>query len=315
MPTASFREYSGTAAELYQSFFVPAIATPASDELLRTADLRAGERVLDVACGTGIITRAAAEQVGQTGTVTAIDLAPDMLEVAKATPAAGAPIEWHQADAASLPLPDASYDVALCQMGVMFMEDRTGALAELHRVLTPGGRVVINTPGRIQPLFKAMEQAIVEHIGPELGAFVSAVFSMHDPSALAALLDDTGFTDVSSKEYTAHFTLRAHQVPLELHQPHAHGPDRGRGVRGGQGGHGTPSRRGVDAPRRRRNEPTRPADRPRLGSTLLRPAPSLGSCTRRTGSAGATPPGLSGACGRTAEPSGADRVGHTGAAA
>lgn len=207
MRTASFRDYSGTAAELYQSFFVPAIATPVSGELLRTADLRAGERVLDVACGTGIITRAAAEQVGQTGTVTAIDVAPDMLEVAKATPAAGAPIDWHQADAASLPLPDASYDVALCQMGLMFVEDRTGALAELHRVLTPGGRVVINTPGRIQPLFKAMEQAIVEHIGPELGAFVSAVFSMHDPSALAALLGATGFTDVSSKEYAARLTL------------------------------------------------------------------------------------------------------------
>jgi len=209
MTTASYREYSGTAAELYQSFFVPAIATPVSGELLRTADLRAGERVLDVACGTGVITRAAAEQVGQTGTVTAVDLAPDMLEVAKATPAAGAPIEWHQANAASLPLPDASYDVALCQMGLMFMDDRTRALAELHRVLTPGGRVVINTPGRIQPLFKAMEQAIVEHIGPELGAFVSVVFSMHDPSTLAGLLGDTGFTDVSSKEYTARFTLPA----------------------------------------------------------------------------------------------------------
>lgn len=207
MATASYREYSGTAAELYQSFFVPAIATPVSGELLRTADLRAGERVLDVACGTGIITRAAAEQVGQTGMVTAIDLAPDMLEVAKATPAAGAPIEWHQADAASLPLPDASYDVALCQMGLMFMADRTGAFAELHRILTPGGRVVINTPGRIQPLFRAMEQAIVEHIGPELGAFVSAVFSMHDPSALAGLLGDAGFTDVSAKEYAARFTL------------------------------------------------------------------------------------------------------------
>lgn len=207
MPTASYREYSGTAAELYQSFFVPAIATPVSGELLRTADLRAGERVLDVACGTGIITRAAAEQVGPTGTVTAIDLAPDMLEVAKATPAAGSPIEWHQGDAASLPLPDASYDVALCQMGLMFMEDRTGALAELHRVLTPGGRVVINTPGRIQPLFKVMERAIVEHIGPELGAFVSAVFSMHEPSALAGLLGDAGFADVSSKEYTARLML------------------------------------------------------------------------------------------------------------
>ena len=207
MPAASYREYSDTAAELYQSFFVPAIATPVSRELLRTADLRAGERVLDVACGTGIITRAAAELVGQTGTVTAVDLAPDMLQVAKATPAAGAPIEWHQADAAALPLPDASYDVALCQMGLMFVEDRTGALAELRRVLAPGGRVVINTPGRIQPPFDVMEQAIVEHIGPELGAFVGAVFSMHDQLALAALLDDAGFTDVSSKEYTARLTL------------------------------------------------------------------------------------------------------------
>lgn len=207
MTVASYRNYSGTAAELYQSFFVPTVASPVSGELLRTADLRTGERVLDVACGTGIITRAAAEQVGQTGTVTAVDLAPDMLEVAKATPAAGAPIQWHQADATSLPLPDASYDVALCQMGIMFMEDRTRPLAELRRVLTPGGRVVINTPGRIQPLFEAMEQAIVEHIGPQLGAFVSAVFSMHDPSALASLLEDTGFTGVSSKEYTVRLTL------------------------------------------------------------------------------------------------------------
>ena len=207
MTTATYRAYSGAAAELYQSFFVPTIATPVSGELLRTADLRAGERVLDVACGTGVITRTAAEQVGQLGMVTAVDLAPDMLEVAKATPAAGAPIQWHQADAASLPLPDASYDVALCQMGLMLMEDRSGALTELHRVLTPGGRVAINTPGRIQPLFEAMEQAIVEHIGPHLGSFVSAVFSMHDPTALAGLLHDAGFTDISSKEYTAHFTL------------------------------------------------------------------------------------------------------------
>ena len=207
MTIASYRHYSGTAAELYQSFFVPAIATPVSGELLRTADLRPGERVLDVACGTGVITRAAAEQVGQTGTVTAVDLAPDMLDVAKATPAGGAPIEWHRADAASLPLPDESYDVALCQMGLMFLEDRSSATAELHRVLTPGGRVVVNTPGRIQPPFEAMEQAIVEHIAPDLGAFVGAVFSMHDPSTLAGLLRSAGFTDVSSKEYITQLAL------------------------------------------------------------------------------------------------------------
>jgi SAM-dependent methyltransferase len=130
-----------------------------------------------------------------------------MLEVAKATPAAGAPIEWRNADAASLPLPDQSYDVAFCQMGLMFMEDRPGALSELHRVLAPGGRVVINTPGHIQPLFEVMEQAVVEHIHPDLGAFVSAVFAMHDPEVLADLLRNAGFTDVSAKEYVARFSL------------------------------------------------------------------------------------------------------------
>lgn len=207
MTSATYRHYSGTAAQLYQSFFVPVIATPVSRELLRSAALGAGMRVLDVACGTGVVTRAAAEQVGQTGSVTGIDVASDMIAVAKTIPAAGAPITWQEADAASLPLPDEFYDVGLCQMGLMFMEDRAGVLGELHRVLTPGGRVVINTPGRIQPLFEAMEQAIVDNLDPALGAFVSAVFSMHDSSVLADLLHKGGFSEVTSKEYTADFDL------------------------------------------------------------------------------------------------------------
>jgi ubiquinone/menaquinone biosynthesis C-methylase UbiE len=207
MTTATYRHYSGTAAELYQSFFVPSIATPVSAELLSTAALRPGTRVVDIACGTGVVTRAAAEQIGPTGSVTGIDVAPDMIAVAKAIPSGGAPITWQEADAASLPLPDESYDVGLCQMGLMFMEDRAGALRELHRVLAPGGRVVVNTPGRIQHLFEVMEQAIADNLEPSLGAFVSAVFSMHDPSALAALLQEAGFGDVSCKAYSAIFDL------------------------------------------------------------------------------------------------------------
>ena len=207
MTTATYRTYSGTAAELYESFFVPSIAKPVSGELLRAAALEPGTRVIDVACGTGVVTRAAAEQVGPTGTVTGIDIAPDMLAVARGTPAGGAPITWLEADAASLPLPDEHYDVGLCQMGLMFMDDRVSALAELRRVLAPGGRIAVNTPGRIQPLFEAMEAAIVENIDPGLGAFVGAVFSMHDPSTLADLLRDAGFAEVTSKEYTASFDL------------------------------------------------------------------------------------------------------------
>jgi ubiquinone/menaquinone biosynthesis C-methylase UbiE len=213
MTTATYRHYSGTAAELYQSFFVPSIATPVSAELLRTAALQPGTRVLDVACGTGVVTRAAAELIAPTGSVTGIDLAPDMIEVARSIPAGGAPIAWQAADAASLPLPDRSYDVVLCQMGLMFMEDRAGALRELHRVLAPGGRVVVNTPGRIQPLFEVMEQAIADNLDPRLGAFVSAVFSMHDPSVLADLLREAGFGNVASREYSAVFDLPG---PLEF---------------------------------------------------------------------------------------------------
>jgi ubiquinone/menaquinone biosynthesis C-methylase UbiE len=210
MSSPSYRNFTGTGAQNYQRHFVPAIATPVSAGLLRTAALQSGERVLDIACGTGVIARLAAEQVGPGGSVTGVDIAPDMIDVAKSTPApAGPHIDWHVSDAASLPLPDNSYDVALCQMGLMFMEDRPAALAEMHRVLVAGGRVVVNTPGPIQPAFESMEQAIIEHISPDLGGFVRAVFSMHDPDALAELLRDAGFQDVSATVETATFHLAA----------------------------------------------------------------------------------------------------------
>jgi len=208
MANPSYRNFTGNGAENYQRYFVPAIATPVSAGLLDTADLQSGERVLDVACGTGVIARLASERVGPSGSVTAIDVAPDMISVAKSTPVpGGSHIEWHVSDAASLPLADDSYDAVLCQMGLMFMEDRAAALSEMRRVVAPGGRVVVNTPGPIQPAFVLMEQAIVEHISRELGGFVRAVFSMHDPDALAALLRTAGLHDASATQSTATFQL------------------------------------------------------------------------------------------------------------
>jgi SAM-dependent methyltransferase len=210
MSSVSYRNFTGTGAENYQRYFVPAIATPVSADLLRTADLQPGERVLDVACGTRT-DRPPGRRAGRNdrgGDGGRRRIAPDMIDVAKAAPSAsGSPIDWHVGDATSLQLPDDSYDAILCQLGLMFMEDRPAALAEMRRVLAPGGRIVVNTPGSIQPTFELMEQAIVEHIGPELGGFVRAVFSMHDPDAVATLLRNAGLDDVSSTVSTATFRL------------------------------------------------------------------------------------------------------------
>ena len=204
----SYRDLTGTAAENYQRYFVPAIGTPASAHLLRTAALQPGERVADVACGTGVVARLAAAQVGATGSVTGIDLAPDMIEVARRVPtSAGPAIDWQVGDAEALPLDDESCDVVLCQMGLMFMADPTAALAEMRRVLVPGGRVVVSTPGRIQPPFELMEKAIVEHLDPDLGGFVRAVFSVHDPDVVGGLLRDAGFRDVDANEEVTELDL------------------------------------------------------------------------------------------------------------
>lgn len=206
MSDLTYRSFTGTGAENYEKFFVPAIGLPVSAGLLDAADLREGERVLDVACGTGLIARLAAEQVGASGSVTGIDVAPDMIDVARTISPEGTQIDWHVGDAASLPLPDESYDVVFCQMGLMFMEDRGSALAEMRRVLAQGGRIVVNTPGQIQPPFEIMEQAIVSHINAELGGFVRAVFSMPDPAAVAGLLTEAGLNEVTSEVSTT--TLR-----------------------------------------------------------------------------------------------------------
>jgi len=144
MSTPSYRTYSASAAESYQRFFEPAIATPVSGPLLEAATLQPGERVLDVACGTGVIARRAAELVGPTGSVAGVDLAPDMIDVAKGLEAVdGAHVEWHVADAASLPIPDAAYDVALC-LGASFVYgglvptlERLGRIAPLVAVGEP----------------------------------------------------------------------------------------------------------------------------------------------------------------------------------
>jgi ubiquinone/menaquinone biosynthesis C-methylase UbiE len=195
---ATYEQYAASAAENYERHFVPVIGAPFARRLLGVARLTPGERVLDVACGTGIATRLAAEAVGPTGTVTGADVNPGMLDVARAAVPARTGTTWHEAPAEDLRLPDSSYDAVLCSLGIMFFPDKPRALREMHRVLVPGGRAVLGTPGPTPPLMAAIDEALIAHVGPGASMFVHAVFSVHDPGAVRGLLEAANFEDIET---------------------------------------------------------------------------------------------------------------------
>jgi ubiquinone/menaquinone biosynthesis C-methylase UbiE len=122
------KDYSANVAENYERFFVPAIGAPVAADLIECAELRPGERVLDVACGTGVVARLAAERVGGTGAVAGLDLNPGMLAVARSVTPSDMVIDWHEASAEAMPLSDESFDVVLCQLGLQFVPDLRGLL-------------------------------------------------------------------------------------------------------------------------------------------------------------------------------------------
>lgn len=188
--------FSANPAENYARFFVPSIGKPMADDLIAAAGLQPGQRVLDVACGTGVVARLAAERVGASGAVTGVDLNPGMLAAARAQQHAGAAIEWLEAGAESLPLPDATFDVALCQMGLQFFTGKLAALREMRRVLKPGGKAIVSVPGPKPALFAILAEALARRVGPEPASFVDLVFSMHDANELRDLLQGAGFGTV-----------------------------------------------------------------------------------------------------------------------
>ena len=193
--------------ENYERYFVSAIGRPLAEDLVRQANIQPGERVLDVACGTGIVTRLAAQKAGPSGTITGLDINPGMLEVARSVVSTGIPVDWHEAGAEKMPLPDENYDVILCQVSLQFVEDKPAALSEMHRVLATPGRVYINVPGKAGELFSIFIQELENHISPEAAGFARQVFSLNDTKELHRLLQHAGFKniDVSTREKT--FTL------------------------------------------------------------------------------------------------------------
>lgn len=115
---------------------------PAHSQMLRMAALRPGEHVLDVACGTGLVSFRAAETVGRQGAVVGFDISGEMVETARCGASLHdiANVRFERADAEALPLPEASFDAAVCALGLMYVPDPVRALCEMRRLLRPGGR-------------------------------------------------------------------------------------------------------------------------------------------------------------------------------
>ena len=149
-------------AEAYEEFFIPALIREWASRVIDAARIQPGDKVLDVACGTGIVARTAAQRVGSGGTVAGLDRNPSMLEVARRM-ATG--IEWRQGEAESLPYSDETFDAVVCQFGLMFFTDRPLALREMMRVLVNHGRLALTVWDRLEsmPAFAA-EIEVVERI-------------------------------------------------------------------------------------------------------------------------------------------------------
>jgi len=188
--------YGGTAPENYERYFVPTIGAPIANDLIEIAALRPGERVIDVACGTGVVTRLAANALGPGGSVAGLDVNAGMLAVARSVAPADVSIDWYETSAEAIPLPSGSFDVVLCQMGLQFMADKLAALREMRRILAPGGRLVLNVPGPAPKLFALMAAGLAKHIHPRCGQFPEMVFSLHDHDELRGLLANSGFADI-----------------------------------------------------------------------------------------------------------------------
>jgi ubiquinone/menaquinone biosynthesis C-methylase UbiE len=185
-------------AEVYEHYLVPGILAPWTPDLLAVATLRPGERVLDVACGTGLVARAAAPRVGSNGQVVGLDINPGMLAMGRrASATAGVSIEWLNGNAISLPLSDAAFDVVLCQQGLQFFPDRPATLREMNRVLVGGGRLALSVWRSIEhnPGQVALAEGLLRHVGSEAAARVHEAFSLGDDKELRTLMAAAGFVD------------------------------------------------------------------------------------------------------------------------
>ena len=187
----------GSAPELYERYLVPTITSKWAEDLIKRTSPKAGEAVLDVACGTGIVARLAAERMTR-GRIVGLDLNSGMLAIARSIPRVGAPIEWIEGSVLDLPFDDGSFDLVLCQLGLQFFPDRPKAVREMRRVLNPRGRLAVSVFSAIEqtPAAHAFVQALDQVLGPGASATKRAEHIFQRANDVETVLGQEGFVDV-----------------------------------------------------------------------------------------------------------------------
>lgn len=190
------RQFAGPIPQFYERHMVPLIFAAFADDMAARVARFAPMRVLEVAAGTGVVTRALARRLDPAATLVATDLNAPMLEHA-ATLGIARPVQWQVADAQALPFPDGSFDVVVCQFGVMFFPDRVRAYAEARRVLRDGGHFLFSAWDRLER--NGFAETVTAAVAPLFPAdpprFLARVpYGYHDAARIAAELEQGGFT-------------------------------------------------------------------------------------------------------------------------
>lgn len=217
MPDQDAWQLAYDAAVAYEKDFVPAIFAQWPPVLAEVAGIRPGDRVLDVACGTGILAREAADRAGPTGRVTGLDLNEAMLAVARQLRAG---IDWRQGDAGKLPFEDGAFDVVVSQFALMFFPDQVAALREMWRVLAPRGRLAVAV---CAPIARAKGYSVLAGLlrreaGDRAAAMVEGYFAIGDEAALQRLCKAAGIAGASvlTREGWARFASIDELLRIEI---------------------------------------------------------------------------------------------------
>lgn len=187
--------------ETYEKYIVPTWMADWAPDLITAGDVGPGKKVLDAACGTGIVARKAAGLVGPGGRIAALDANEGMLRVARQCAGAegASAIGWYPGDICRMSFSDGEFDTVLCQQGLQFFQDRAAALQEMRRVLVPGGRLALSVWGRAEksPHVGIICDVFREYFGEDSTTIFNVACSLSDHAVLRNLVADAGFSRIS----------------------------------------------------------------------------------------------------------------------